>query len=378
MEGTIGIPGYHTVQLPTPVSVNTGDTFSVVVRYQTPGYLYPIPIEKPLSGYSGKATAGAGESYTSRTGTIWTDLTSSIANANVCLKVYTVNAGTTAPAAAFSGNPVSGTAPLVVAFTDKSTGNPASWAWSFGDGTSSTVKNPTHTYSSAGTYTVSLTVTGSGGSATRTEPDYITVTAPVPTPSPTPTPVPVPAPAFSATPRIGNSPLNVAFTDLSTESPDTWDWNFGDGVRSTVKNPTHTYSSAGTYTVTLTVTNSGGSATRIMMDYITVTAPTPMPTPAPVPVQASFTASPVSGKVPLTAVFTDTSTGTPTNWNWDFGDGSVATIQNPSHIYENSGVFTVTLTAGNADGSSKVVKKNYIRVLVTKDRTSKKVSILLE
>ncbi len=60
------------------------------------------------------------------------------------------------PVAAFSASPTSGNVPLNVTFTDKSTGTPTSWKWSFGDGTNSTVQNPTHKYTKAGTYTVAL------------------------------------------------------------------------------------------------------------------------------------------------------------------------------------------------------------------------------
>ncbi len=80
------------------------------------------------------------------------------------------------PVAAFSGSPISGTAPLAVAFTDESTGSPTSWSWTFGDGGTSTAQNPSHTYGAAGTYTVALTVTNAGGNDTMTKTDYITVT----------------------------------------------------------------------------------------------------------------------------------------------------------------------------------------------------------
>ncbi len=68
------------------------------------------------------------------------------------------------PEASFSASPTSGEAPLTVNFSDTSTGDLASWSWDFGDGSSSTLQNPTHTYDSAGTYTAELTVTGPGGS----------------------------------------------------------------------------------------------------------------------------------------------------------------------------------------------------------------------
>ncbi|MGY8867941.1 MAG: PKD domain-containing protein, partial [Methylophagaceae bacterium] len=62
-----------------------------------------------------------------------------------------------------------------VTFTDASTGNPTSWSWDFGDGTNSTLQNPTHAYASSGTYNVSLTITASGNSNTETKTGYITV-----------------------------------------------------------------------------------------------------------------------------------------------------------------------------------------------------------
>jgi YD repeat-containing protein len=77
----------------------------------------------------------------------------------------------------FSGSPVSGSAPLAVGFTDASTPAPSSWLWDFGDGTTSTLRNPIHEYKSAGGYTVSLTVNGAGGLSVTTKGSYINVTA---------------------------------------------------------------------------------------------------------------------------------------------------------------------------------------------------------
>ena len=86
-------------------------------------------------------------------------------------------AQSSAPVANFTGTPTSGTAPLTISFTDRSTNTPTSWSWNFGDSSSvnATVQNPVHTYTSAGTYTVSLTVTNSAGSNTFTRTSYITV-----------------------------------------------------------------------------------------------------------------------------------------------------------------------------------------------------------
>ena len=85
--------------------------------------------------------------------------------------------GGTAPTAAFSATPRSGTAPLSVGFTDQSTGAPSSWAWDFqNDGVvDSNTQNPSFQYTTAGSYSVKLTVTNTAGSNSRTEAGYITV-----------------------------------------------------------------------------------------------------------------------------------------------------------------------------------------------------------
>jgi len=86
--------------------------------------------------------------------------------------------GGTAPVAGFSGSPTTGQAPLVVQFTDSSTGSPTSWSWDFGDGSTANTQSPSHTYGSPGVYTVSLTATNASGSDLEAKSGYITVTAP--------------------------------------------------------------------------------------------------------------------------------------------------------------------------------------------------------
>jgi PKD repeat protein len=103
----------------------------------------------------------------------------STANQSVAALVTyrTVESSTpTAPVASFTATPTSGTAPLSVHFTDTSTGSPTSWAWTFGDGATSTSQNPSHVYA-AGTYTVGLTVANSAGSDSVTRSALITVSA---------------------------------------------------------------------------------------------------------------------------------------------------------------------------------------------------------
>ncbi len=218
-----------------------------------------------------------------------------------------------------------------MAFTDKSSGSPTTWSWSFGDGATSSQQNPSHTYSAPGTYTVALTASSAGGQNTKTTPSCVTVT------------VAPPAANFSASPTSGPAPLTVAFTDTSSGSPTSWSWSFGDGGTSSQQNPSHTYSAAGTYTVALTASNAGGPNTKTIVGCIAVTAAPPA---------ASFSASPTSGPAPLTVAFTDTSSGSPTAWSWSFGDGSTSSQQNPSHAYSAGGTYTVALTASNAGGQN--------------------------
>jgi PKD repeat protein len=78
---------------------------------------------------------------------------------------------------------------------------------------------------------------------------------------------------------------------------------------------------------------------------------------------ASFSASPTSGKAPLTVKFTDKSANSPTSWKWSFGDGTYSTAQNPTHKYTKTGKYTISLTVKNAAGSNNVTKSNYINVV---------------
>jgi serine protease AprX len=243
------------------------------------------------------------------------------------------------PVAGFSATPTSGKAPLNVAFTDKTTGTPTKWQWTFGDGTTSTIKNPTHKYSKTGVYTVSLTVKNDKGSNMITKTNYITVMG-------------KPTAAFFASSTSGKAPLNVAFYDKSTGVPAKWQWNFGDGAKSSVQNPIHKYSKSGKYTVSLAVKNTKGSNVVTKTNYITVIG-------KPI---AAFSASPTSGKAPLNVAFYDKSTGIPAKWQWNFGDGAKSSVQNPIHKYSKTGKYAVSLTVKNAKGSNTVTMSEYIIV----------------
>ncbi|MDD1727495.1 MAG: PKD domain-containing protein [Methanospirillum sp.] len=171
----------------------------------------------------------------------------------------------------FSMNTTWGAVPLSIAFTNQSLGSPTSFFWNFGDGTTSTVRDPVHTYTTPGVYSVSLKAMNdqSGGIAMLNK--AVTVTAGV-VPSPTPTPVPAEiSTAFSADRTSGTAPLQVTFTDQSTGNPTSWIWDLGDGNISTVQNVTHIYYAKGTYSVTLRTKNSISSGMMEKSEYISVT-----------------------------------------------------------------------------------------------------------
>ena len=251
----------------------------------------------------------------------------------------------TPPVTDFSVNNQNPNVGQVITFTDDSSNGPVEWLWDFGDGNTSTEKDPTHSYATSGTYTVKLMATNWDGEEEEEKVDYITAT----------TAVLPPVAEFSATPLSGTAPLTVNFTDQSANTPTSWSWTFDDGGNSANQNPSHNYTTPGVYTVVLTAMNAAGSDTETKTDYITVTAAVVTPV-------AEFSATPLSGDDPLFVNFTDLSTNTPTNWSWTFGDGGTSTDQNPSHNYTSPGVYTVVLTATNSAGSDMEIKTDYISV----------------
>ncbi len=132
----------------------------------------------------------------------------------------------------------------------------------------------------------------------------------------------------------------VNFTNLTTGSlPMTYLWEFGDGVTSTLENPSHAYTLAGTYVVTLTATNVGGS------DWVTGTLTVDYPP------TADFTSS--SPDWPgETTVFTNATVSSGTvAYLWSFGDTTTSTLENPTHAYAAGGTFNVTLQATDEYGA---------------------------
>ncbi|UAY50636.1 PKD domain-containing protein [Ferruginibacter albus] len=214
-------------------------------------------------------------------------------------------------------------APFTTQFTDLTNGS-VNWSWNFGDGTASTDKNPSHTYTTINNYTVSLTVTnGAGCTSSATKKSYIKIAAPK---------AAIPGlPAGGCNPFTYKASANI----INAKGVASYLWDFGDGITATTAQPQHTYSDTGKYDIKLYyTTNDGCSDSVISRPGVKVGTPT----------SVNFTSSTVSQCVAKDIQFTDQSIAAD-EWSWQFGDGSSSVQQNPTHAYEASGTYTVTLTA---------------------------------
>ncbi len=240
-------------------------------------------------------------------------------------------------------NPRVGCPPHVIYFFDRSKGTIASRLWNFGDGTTSTEENPVHVYENPGHYSVSLTVSDGTYTDVEIKKDYIIVLNP-------------PSPSFTAYPRAGSPPLRVKFKNTSTgDSISSFLWDFGDGTTSTQENPVHVYEKEGRYTVSLKVYGKCGEKNLVKENYIFV-GDLLIP---------EFEATPISGCSPLEVHFQNKSLGNPSSFLWDFGDGTTSTQENPVHVYEKGGRYTVSLTVKREDMENTVEKNDYIHVYQT-------------
>ncbi len=235
------------------------------------------------------------------------------------------------PVASFTATPTAGCAPLIVQFTDNSSGNPTSWNWDLGNGTISIKQNPTTTYFNAGTYIVKLTVSNAGGSDSITKTQFITI-------------YDKPVVNFTVTDSLDCVPFTTTFTDLSTAplgSITSWEWDFDDGSPVSIsQNPQHLYNTPGNYNITLKITSPGGcNNTLSKLAFIKASNP----------ILASFRFSnSIKCKPPETISFTNTTTGPGTIiYSWNFGDGGTSTAVNPTHNYLTGGLYPITLIAKN-------------------------------
>lgn len=168
-------------------------------------------------------------------------------------KTLSVDVGTTVTAdfTATVGTPSSDCSTFPVTLVNNSQ-NATDYVWTFGDGQSAFTETPTLEYTAAGTYTITLDASLTGGSKTLSASTSQAVTVAVPTP----------VADFSSSTSSAAAPWDMVFTDASSNCPETWVWNFGDGNSDTTStgDTTHTYAADGTYEVSLTVTNSTGSS----------------------------------------------------------------------------------------------------------------------
>ena len=170
---------------------------------------------------------------------------------------------TWAPAAPDTDETVTFTA--TVTDSDQPTGTAFTYAWDFGDTTTSAASSPQHAFTEKKAYTVTLVVTDAQAGATT-----VTKTISVGNEPPVAT-ITIPATAkvaeqvtFGATVTDADQPEGTAFT---------YAWDFGDGTTSTVANPTHTYNAAGTFTVSLVVTDDKEAPSAAVTRDIVVSGP---------------------------------------------------------------------------------------------------------
>ncbi|PSR04883.1 MAG: hypothetical protein BRD50_02570 [Bacteroidetes bacterium SW_11_45_7] len=211
-------------------------------------------------------------------------------------------------------------------------GDTLSYIWAFGDGDSSRKENPTHLYDSADTYSVTLTATSDSGCNDQ-------ITKPVEV-------IDDPDAAFT----VDNVCDGTAADFQNNSSPSgglNYEWRFGDGTTSSNPAPSHTYPDTGTYDVTLIVT-AGTSCSDTATGTVTVN-------PEP---QAGFTAT--GECLGDTTKFTNNTTfkGDTLSYIWAFGDGDSSTMENPDHLYDTSGTFSVTLRAVSDSGCVDEVTKS--------------------
>ena len=221
-----------------------------------------------------------------------------------------VNAGFTVPAQICAGVNL----PLV----NTSSPTPSGAAWTFGDGSTSTLLNPVKSFANPGNYTIKL-VSDFGACKDS-------ITRPV-------TVLPKPAAAFSATNNLScKAPLPVSFTSNALNAT-TYKWLFGDGSISTEQNPAHLYQQGGRYDVTLVVTAANGCTDSLRKPaFVQI-----------VPAEVSVKNLPLQGCVPLTftPVPVVNSVDPIASWLWDFGDGSSSPEAVPMHVYTRPGIYTV-------------------------------------
>jgi PKD repeat protein len=250
---------------------------------------------------------------------------------------FSVNCGTTNPCtnvkAKFGYNATGAN----VLFADSSTfpsGMALTYHWLFGDGNTSSMKNPTHTYANAGTYTVRLAITGWFNNSTIACKDTVYKIVVIGTGNP----------CARLTPNFTFTQSANSFNFINTSVYNGLGkvgvlWVFGDGTSSTLNNPTKVYATPGAKNVTLNVTAfdtpTGTTCVKAINMWV-------QPGSSPC---AGFDARFTYTKNFLNLNFTNTSVGvgTGTTYLWNFGNGATSTQPNPSYTFPLPGMYRVVL-----------------------------------
>ena len=257
------------------------------------------------------------------------------------LCIFAGNFATAQLKADFTADNTSGCTPLIVQFSDASTGSPTKWKWDFGNGAFSTVQNPSVIFVDPGTYNVKLIIQNVSGSDSVIKAGFIKVYA-------------KPDVQFSASPTSGCSVLPVKFTDQSSAGSGTitqWIWDFGDGQVSTTQNPVHSYAVSDTFGVSLSVTNSFGCQQILQKPaFVNVSSN----------VTAGFSYSYTNACQPPTVVnFNNNSVSKNVlSYQWSFGDGSSSSSVNPSHTFNSTGTYIIKLISITDLGCSDTAIQN--------------------
>ncbi len=239
----------------------------------------------------------------------------------------------------FSADKVTGCTPLLVSFTDISSGSPVSWEWDFGNGNTSTLRNPSVIYPNPGTYEVKLLVKdAANANSVKVKTAYIQVFS-------------KPSADFTVNKTSACPQTPFSFTDVSVKGAgviNQWQWDFGDGLGANVTNPVHSYTTSGIYTARLTITdNNGCSSFKEIAVPLTVFS---------VPVAKISASKTVSCVTPAVINFNNLTVGSNT-YLWDLG-GNTSTQTNESKTFNNPGIYSVKLIATSANGCSDTDEVN--------------------
>ena len=232
--------------------------------------------------------------------------------------------------------------PLTVSFSQATSGA-VIFKWFFGDGDSSSLSNPTHTYSTYGSFSVTLVTTNAAGCTdTLRKINFILIQKPQVT--------------IANAPQQGCVPFSFqpAVTIISTDSIASYWWDFGDGNTSLLANPINNYTIPGTYTVKLYYTTTGGCSDSVIAVNAIKVGEKPL---------VNFSATPRFACAYQTIRFKDLSNGPPADqWFWQFGDGGTSIAKDPTHIYQDTGWFAVTLVAWNNGCKDSLRIPNFIYI----------------